>query len=72
MMKRMIDDKKFECNFSFLLSGLKELPSLAPGSRLKKLDAYGCDIQSLPADLFHFCLEEVNLNDNKGESREDA
>ena len=58
--------------FSFVLSELKELPSLVPGSPLKKLSAWNCDIQSLPADLFHFRLEEVNLNDNKGESREEA
>ena len=55
--------------FSFLSSGLRELPSLVPGSSLKKLEAYKCDIQLLPADLFRYCLEEVDLHENKGELR---
>ena len=55
----------------FLLSliGLKILPSLVPGSPLRELDARDCDIQSVPHNLFHYNLEDVNLSNNKGESR---
>ena len=47
-------------------SGLTSLPLLSPSSCLKKLDAEMCDIQSLPHDLLHHKLEEINLNSNKG------
>ena len=45
---------------------LKSLPLLPASSSLKKLNAEHCDIQSLPDNLFHHQLEEINLKGNKG------
>ena len=47
-------------------SGLTSLPLLSPSSCLKKLNAEECNIQSLPHNLFHYKLEELNLFLNKG------
>ena len=55
--------------FLLCLIGLKTLPSLVPGSPLRKLDARNCDIQTVPHNLFHYNLEDVYLTNNKGESR---
>ena len=52
---------------SFRSQGLKELPSLIPESPLTKLRASYCDLQSLPDNLFHYQLEEVEVCKNKGE-----
>ena len=49
------------------LPGLKSLPSLSPSSQLKKLTAEKCSLESLPTDFFHFQLEDVNFDENKGE-----
>ena len=46
--------------------GLKTLPSFSPSSQLKRLMAKDWSIESLPEDFFHFQLEEVNLDGNKG------
>ena len=48
-------------------SGLKSLPSPSPSSHLKKLTMEKSSLESLPPDFFHFQLEEVNFNENKGE-----
>ena len=45
---------------------LQLIPSL--GENLKVLVIWGCDIRSLPHDLFHHELQMVNMNNNKGES----
>ena len=50
-----------------LFSGLKSLPSPFPSSKLKKVTAKECSLESLPSDLFHFQLEEVDFQGNKGE-----
>ena len=39
-------------------------------SSLKKLFAENCDIQFLPDNLFHYKLEEINLNGYKGDDNE--
>ena len=38
---------------------------------MKKLNAAGCNLQSLQSDLFHYNLEEVNLGGNKGGNYDD-
>ena len=48
-------------------SGIKSLPSPSPLSKLKKLTAKECSLESLPSDLFHFQLAEADLSGNKGE-----
>ena len=48
--------------------GLKSLPHLSDLSCLKKLHAENCDIQSLPDNLFHYQLEEINLSRNRGDN----
>ena len=56
----------------FVSSGLTSLPLLSSSSHLKKLDARDCDIQSLPHNLFHHKLEEIDVNGNKGDYDDDV
>ena len=41
------------------------MPLLSDSSCLKKLHAANCDILSLPDNLFHYQLEEINLSGNE-------
>ena len=73
MMMMMMSHSLAFTHFSFsCYSGLTSLPLLPPSSCLKKLDAEGCDIQSLQHDLFHHKLEEINLKENKSEDDVDV
>ena len=44
---------------------LQTIPS--PNSNLEILNVSGCDIRSLPRDLFHHALKRVDVSNNKGE-----
>ena len=54
-----------DLNLSFN-KNLQSIPSL--GKRLKELVIKGCDIRSLPHDLFHHGLQTVDMRNNKSES----
>ena len=54
--------------FHFFFTGLTSLPATGPSSLLKVLNAWGCDIESLPHDSFHHGLEMVRLGWNRSES----
>ena len=53
-------------NDVFFSADLTSLPPSSPSSALKKLIAERCGIKSLPENLFHHHLEEVDLSGNTG------
>ena len=53
----------------YICADLTSLLPLLPSSALKELTVIECGIKSLPANLFHFQLEEIDISGNSGKEK---